>query len=47
MLSVEASLLEAGFAAMRETADSVEAYLEQALGVDAAARERLRALLLD
>jgi protein-tyrosine phosphatase len=47
LLGVEASLLEAAFAAMRETAGSVEAYLDRALGVDEAARARLAALLLE
>ncbi len=47
LLGVEASLLEAAFAAMRETAGSVEAYLDRALGVDEAARARLQALLLE
>jgi protein-tyrosine phosphatase len=40
-------LLEAAFAAARGAFGSIAAYLEQAIGLDPAARERLAALLLD
>lgn len=42
MLQVDASYLEAAFATIERDHGSVEGYLEQALGVDRAARERLR-----
>jgi protein-tyrosine phosphatase len=39
--------LEAAFAAVRDDHGSVEAFAEKALGIDAAARERLKAELLE
>lgn len=42
MLLVDASYLEAAFAAIERDHGSVEGYLEQSLGVDRAAREYLR-----
>jgi len=45
-IGVEAEYLEVAFATMIETNGSVDAYLEQALGVDAALREALEARLL-
>jgi protein tyrosine/serine phosphatase len=44
---VDASYLAAGFAAMRESHGTVDAYLADALGVDAAAQERIRAALVE
>ena len=44
-LGVEAAYLEAAFAAMDERHGSVETYLEQALGVDAALHDRIAARL--
>ena len=44
-LGVEAAYLEAAFAAMDERHGSVGAYLEQALGVDAALHDRIAARL--
>ncbi|HSV03013.1 MAG TPA: tyrosine-protein phosphatase [Phenylobacterium sp.] len=46
-VSVFPEYLETAFASMRERYGSVEAYLEQALGVDRALRERIRHRLLD
>jgi protein tyrosine/serine phosphatase len=44
-MSVEEGYLERAFAAIKARYGSVDAYLEQALGVDAALRERLEARL--
>ena len=44
-LGVEAAYLDVAFAAMEARHGSVEAYLEQALGVDAALRDRIAARL--
>ncbi|MBN8529985.1 MAG: tyrosine-protein phosphatase [Caulobacterales bacterium] len=44
-LGVEAAYLDAAFAVMIERGGSVDAYLEQALGVDAALRDRIVARL--
>ncbi|HEX7761456.1 MAG TPA: tyrosine-protein phosphatase [Caulobacteraceae bacterium] len=46
-MSVEEAYLERAFAAIKARHGSIDAYLEQALGVDAALRERLEARLLD
>ena len=46
-MSVEEAYLERAFAAIKARYGSTDAYLEQALGVDAALRERLEARLLD
>ncbi|MEZ6022526.1 MAG: tyrosine-protein phosphatase [Hyphomonadaceae bacterium] len=43
MLGVHADYLRAGFAAMTEAHGSLDRYLEDALGVDASKREKLRA----
>ena len=43
---VDASYLAAGFAAIRDSHGDVDAYLAQVMGVDAAARERIRAALI-
>jgi protein tyrosine/serine phosphatase len=45
-LRVEAEYLEIAFAAMRSRYGSLDGYMEQALGVDAVLRERLRGRLL-
>jgi protein-tyrosine phosphatase len=39
---VDASYLDAGFAAMRDSHGSVDAYLADVLGVDAAVQDRIR-----
>ncbi|MDR2857349.1 MAG: tyrosine-protein phosphatase [Novosphingobium sp.] len=44
---VNAEYLAAGFAAIRDSHGSVDGYLEQVLGVDAAARARIREALID
>ncbi|MFA7604313.1 MAG: tyrosine-protein phosphatase [Novosphingobium sp.] len=44
---VSAEFLAAGFAAMRESHGSVDAYLADVLGVDATARERICAALIE
>jgi protein tyrosine/serine phosphatase len=44
---VDASYLESGFAAMRDSHGSVDAYLAEVLGVDAAMQERIRAALVE
>lgn len=44
-LGVEAAYLEAAFAALHDQYGSAEAYLEQALGVDATLRDRIAARL--
>ena len=46
-MSVEEGYLERAFAAIKARYGSTDAYLERALGVDAALRERLEARLLD
>ena len=46
-VSVHPSYLETAFAAIEARQGSIEAYLEQTLGVDAGLRERLHARLLD
>jgi protein tyrosine/serine phosphatase len=46
-MSVEAVYLDASFAAIGERFGGVDAYLEQALGVDRPLRDRLHAKLLD
>ena len=46
-MSVEEAYLERAFAAIKARHGSIDAYLEQALGVDAALREALEARLLD
>jgi protein tyrosine/serine phosphatase len=43
---VDASYLDAGFAAMRDIHGSVDTYLAEQLGVDAAMQERIRAALI-
>lgn len=43
---VDASYLDAGFAAMRDSHGSVDAYLANVLGVDAAMQDRIRAVLI-
>jgi protein tyrosine/serine phosphatase len=43
---VDASYLDAGFAAMRDSHGSVDSYLAQVLGVDAAMQDRIRAVLV-
>lgn len=47
LMSVEAEWLEIAFAAMAERHGSIEGYLGEALGVDDALRERLRAALVE
>jgi protein tyrosine/serine phosphatase len=44
---VDASYLEAGFAAMRDSHGSVDGYLAEVLGVDAAMQERIRGALVE
>ena len=44
---VSAEYLAAAFAAMRESHGTVDAYLAEVLGVDAALRERIRAALIE
>jgi protein tyrosine/serine phosphatase len=44
---VAAEYLEAGFAALRDSHGSVDAYLADVLGVDAAVQERIRAALVE
>jgi len=46
LLGAHLELLEAAFAAIRRTDGSIDAYLERALGLDDAARQQLRDLLL-
>ena len=46
-LGVEAAYLQAAWDAIDERYGGSDAYLEQALGVDAAARDAIRARLLD
>lgn len=47
LMSVEAQYLEAAFVAIEREHGSVDAYLQAALGVDEAKRERLRATLVE
>ena len=47
LMGVEAEYLETAFAAIGEKYGSVDAYLAEALGVDAGAREKLRAALVE
>ena len=47
LLTAHESLLIAAFDAIRGAYGSIDAYLEQAIGLDASARSRLAALLLD
>lgn len=47
LMGVEPEYLDAAFAAIEERYGSTDAYLEAALGMDAAARERLRAALVE
>ena len=47
LMGVEAEYLETMLAAVEERYGSVDAYLEQELGVDAARRDRLRAALVE
>ena len=47
IMGVEAEYLESAFAMIAERHGSVDAYLEEMLGADAALRERLRAVLVE
>ncbi|WP_336957916.1 tyrosine-protein phosphatase [Sphingobium aquiterrae] len=47
LLTADAAYLESGFAALDERHGGLDAYLSDALGVDAAARRALRTVLLD
>jgi protein-tyrosine phosphatase len=47
LLGAHVELLEAAFEAIRRTDGSIDAYLERALGIDAAGRQRLDALLTE
>jgi protein-tyrosine phosphatase len=47
LMRAHGEMLDAAFEAIRAECGSLEAYLEQRIGVDAAGRERLRAALLE
>jgi len=47
LMGVEAQYLEAAFAAVEEQHDSIDAYLAEALGADAALRQNLRDALVE
>jgi len=47
LMGVEPEYLQTAWAAIEERYGSVEAYMEQELGVDAALKERLRAALVE
>ena len=47
LMGVEAEYLETAFAAVDERHGSIDAYLDEALGMSAAAREKLRAVLVE
>jgi protein-tyrosine phosphatase len=47
LMGVEPEYLEAAFASVEERHGSIDAYLEEALGADAALREKLRAALAE
>jgi protein-tyrosine phosphatase len=46
LLAVHGELLDVAFAAIRDAYGSLDAYLEQRIGLDPARRERLREALL-
>lgn len=47
LMGVEPAYLESAFVAIEERFGSIDAYLEEALGMDGAAREKLRAALVE
>lgn len=47
LMAVEPEYLETAFAAIEEQHGSIDGYLDEALGMDAAARERLRGALVE
>ena len=46
-MGVQPEYLETALAAIEERHGSIDAYLEEALGIDAATRDRLRAELVE